>query len=389
MGKRIPVVLVAGFLGAGKTTLLNHLLRHADGTRIAVVVNDFGSVNIDAMLVSAQVDSMVSLGNGCLCCVLDTSDLDGMFSRLARTKPDVIVVEASGLAEPVELVQMVLASRHQRIRYAGLLMVVDGAHFAATRAEHPEIDRHLHYADLVVANKDDLLDPAERAALHATLAELAPGAPVVPSLRGRIDPALLFDAAPHGARTVPRARQLSFDDLLRDAATHEAHGDHGTDAADDAHADHLHSAYDTLNLESAEPLDPRAFAAFMERGFPGVYRMKGFVRFALPGRPDRYTLQLVGRHLSYTRSGWPRGQQPTTTLVAIGAGFDAAALRDGFAACTLAESAGPVADPDIAMAGIRRHLEGREAEDRAAARESDTPGTDPDLSAAEVEAYAD
>jgi G3E family GTPase len=386
VGKRIPVVLVAGFLGAGKTTLLNHLLRHADGTRIAVVVNDFGSVNIDAMLVSAQVDSMVSLGNGCLCCVLDTSDLDGMFSRLARTKPDVIVVEASGLAEPVELVQMVLASRHQRIRYAGLLMVVDGAHFAATRAEHPEIDRHLHYADLVVANKDDLLDPAERAALHATLAELAPGAPVVPSRRGRIDPALLFDAAPGGARTVPRAQQLSFDDLLREAAAHEAHD---PDEADDDHADHLHSAYDTLNLESTEPLDPRAFAEFMERGLPGVYRMKGFVRFALPGRPDRYTLQLVGRHLSYTRSGWPRGQQPTTTLVAIGAGFDAAALRDGFAACTRPESTGPVTDPDIAMAGIRRHLEGREAEDRAAARESATSGTDPDLSAPEVEAYAD
>lgn len=384
MGKRIPVVLVAGFLGAGKTTLLNHLLRHADGTRIAVVVNDFGSVNIDAMLVSAQVDSMVSLGNGCLCCVLDTSDLDGMFSRLARTKPDVIVVEASGLAEPVELVQMVLASRHQRIRYAGLVMVVDGAHFAATRAEHPEIDRHLHYADLVVANKDDLLDPAERAALHATLAELAPGAPVVPARRGRIDPALLFDAAPDGARTVPRAEQLSFDDLLREAAAHEAHDAHDTD--DGAHADHLHSAYDTLHLESAEPLDPRAFAAFMERGFPGVYRMKGFVRFALPGRPDRYTLQLVGRHLSYTRSGWPRGQQPTTTLIAIGAGFDAAALRDGFAACTRPERTGPVADPDMAMAGIRRHLEGREAEDRAAARES---ADAPDMPVPDAEAYAD
>ncbi|MBF6247579.1 GTP-binding protein, partial [Nocardia elegans] len=84
MSERIPVLIVAGFLGAGKTTMLNHLLRDDGGTRIGVVVNDFGAVNIDAMLVAGQVDAMVSLGNGCVCCAIDVSELDEMFERLTQ-----------------------------------------------------------------------------------------------------------------------------------------------------------------------------------------------------------------------------------------------------------------------------------------------------------------
>ena len=91
----IPVVVLAGFLGSGKTTLLNHLLRTSGGTRIGVVVNDFGRINIDAFAVSAQVDSMVSLSNGCLCCAVDGTELDAMLEKLASADLDVIVIEAS------------------------------------------------------------------------------------------------------------------------------------------------------------------------------------------------------------------------------------------------------------------------------------------------------
>ena len=95
--RRIPVVVVAGFLGAGKTTLLNGLLRHDNGVRIGVVVNDFGSINIDSMLVAGQVDTTISLGNGCLCCAVDASELDAMLGPVGAAGPpvDVIVVEAA------------------------------------------------------------------------------------------------------------------------------------------------------------------------------------------------------------------------------------------------------------------------------------------------------
>ena len=123
----IPVIVVAGFLGAGKTTLLNHLLRARHGRRVGVVVNDFGSVGIDAMTVAAQVDAMVSLGNGCLCCAVDTASFDEMLGRLAapRHRLDAVVVEASGLAEPRELVRQVLSTSAPGVTYGGLVLVVD------------------------------------------------------------------------------------------------------------------------------------------------------------------------------------------------------------------------------------------------------------------------
>ena len=83
----LPVLAVAGFLGAGKTTLLNHLLRNGRGARIGVLVNDFGSVNIDAMLVAGQVDAMASLSNGCICCVVDGEEVGEMLGKLAAVKP--------------------------------------------------------------------------------------------------------------------------------------------------------------------------------------------------------------------------------------------------------------------------------------------------------------
>ncbi len=113
--KRIPVVIVAGFLGSGKTTLLNHVLRNNRGVRVGVIVNDFGAVNIDSMMVAGQVDSMVSLSNGCMCCAVDVSDMDEMLDRLAHpaSQIDVIIVEASGLAEPRNMIRLVLGSTNR------------------------------------------------------------------------------------------------------------------------------------------------------------------------------------------------------------------------------------------------------------------------------------
>src|ERR1700759_1256059 len=100
--RRVPVVLVAGHLGAGKTTLVNHLLRHADGRRSGVVGNAFGAVAIDALLVAGQADAVASLADGCLCCEVDANGLADLLATLTapRAGLDLVVVEASGLAEP-------------------------------------------------------------------------------------------------------------------------------------------------------------------------------------------------------------------------------------------------------------------------------------------------
>jgi G3E family GTPase len=316
---RIPVVLVAGFLGSGKTTLLNHLLGNNQGARIGVVVNDFGSVNIDALSVAGQVDSMVSLSNGCLCCAVDARGMDKLLVRLAKPAAgiDVIVVEASGLAEPRELIRLLLASTNQRIEYGGLIEVVDAVEFDRTRARHPELERHLAYADLVVLNKTDRLDEAERTRLVATVGELSGGRPVVPAVQARIDPHLLFDKR---AVRDTGARQLSFEDLADD---HDAEG----------HEHHAHAQYESVAFTSEQPLHPRRLMAFLDDRPAGLYRMKGFVYFGVPGHQQKFTLHTVGTYLRITRSSWGRVEPRTTQLVLIGSGIDADAVTKSLEAC--------------------------------------------------------
>nr|WSX49392.1 GTP-binding protein [Streptomyces sp. NBC_00974] len=362
----IPVVVLAGFLGSGKTTVLNHLLGNRGGTRIGVVVNDFGSIEVDAMSVAGQVgDSMVSLGGGCLCCAVDGSELDAYLEKLADPvhRIDVIVIEASGLAEPQEMVRMLVANENPAVRYGGMVQIVDAAEFDATRAGHPETDRHLAVADLVVLNKTDRVDAAEQTRIERVLAGLcAPGIPVVGADHGRIDPELLFDRRPW---TETRG-QLSFEDLLAQAHDHDDHDGHGGHD----HGQHAHAAYQSTEFVSEQALDPRRFMRFLDRRPAGLYRIKGFVYFGVPGHQERYEVHAVGRFLRFAPHPWGRGEPRLTQLVLIGSGTDGPALLRELEACREPEPqhAGPES-----MWGVLRYVH----RPPAPASEVD-PGPDPD-----------
>ncbi|MER6676245.1 GTP-binding protein [Streptomyces sp. NPDC000983] len=341
---QIPVVVLAGFLGSGKTTLLNHLLHRGGGSRIGAIVNDFGAVEIDAMAVAGALgDSTVSLGNGCLCCAVDAGELDLYLERLAapETGIDVIVIEASGLAEPQELVRMVLASEHPAIVYGGLVEVVDAAEFERTRARHPEIDRHLALADLVVVNKlDRAADPD---GVETLVRGLVDGAAVVTATYGRIDPEFLFDCRP----SEERVGQLSFDDL------HE----HGGPGENGEPHPHLHTGYDSVSFVSDVPLDPRRLMGFLDSRPEGVYRIKGYVDFGPHDRHNRYAVHSVGRFLRFRPEPWAGGDR-LTQLVLIGSGIDTPALAKELDAC---RSDAPHAD-EYGMWGVLRFVQGSEDE---------------------------
>ncbi|MGC5345362.1 CobW family GTP-binding protein [Streptomyces sp. DT171] len=337
--KQIPVIVLAGFLGSGKTTLLNHLLRHRAGNRIGVIVNDFGAIEIDAMTVSGQVGSTVSLGNGCLCCAVDASELDTFLGKLTgpAARLDVIVIEASGLAEPQELVRMLLASDDPHIVYGGLVEVVDAAEFGRTRRRHPEIDRHLAVADLVVLNKTDRIDEAEEDRLRSLVEAMGSGAAVISATHGRIDPELLFDPA-HRPDADEKVRQLTFEDLLQAEREREHERERERERASDGqsgggHGHHPHAAYESVAFTADVPMSPRRFMAFLDSRPEGLYRIKGFVDFG-PGDPrHRYALHAVGRFLRFVPQPWARDGPRLTQLVLIGTGLDAPALSARLADC--------------------------------------------------------
>lgn len=355
----VPVLVLAGFLGSGKTTLLNHLLSNSLGARLGVIVNDFGAVGVDALMVAGQVDGVVDLGNGCVCCAVDGDDLDDVLDRITAAPGgvDAVVIEASGLAEPRSLIRMVVGSDARSVRYGGLIEVVDASAFLLTRRRHPELDAHVRLADLVVLGKADLASPAALDEVRAVLAPLCGPVPVVEAVHGRIDPALLLDE--RRRPSAPAARQMTIDELLRDGSDADGPPDGPGSPSDDGHA-HPHAGYDSVSYVHDGPLHPRRLIEFLESAPAGLYRTKGVVALADPEDCGTFEIQTVGRYIHARRrsvggaapagSSRPRGA-PATRLVAIGAGIDTAALHTALDRCRVRD--GEPADEQAMLSVLR------------------------------------
>lgn len=302
---RVPVVALTGHLGAGKTTLLNHLLR-APGARVGVVVNDFGALNVDAGLVMGQVDEAAAISGGCVCCLPDAGGLDEALERLSdpRLRLDAIVVEASGVADPIALARLIRFSGAERIRPGGIVEVIDAVEHFDTVDTWQDPPARYAAATLVVVGKAELLPPGDREARLARIRERIrsrnPRAPVVAVREGRIDPALVFDVA---AKDEP-PDELPIAALLREqAAPHE----------------HAHSA----SVALTGPVEPAALVDLLEDPPHGAYRMKGRVRVRGPRGEQGFLVNLVGSAIHVARH--PVAEQGE--LVAIGVDLDEADAR--------------------------------------------------------------
>ncbi|MET0191341.1 MAG: GTP-binding protein [Pseudonocardia sediminis] len=336
MPRKIPVVVLAGFLGAGKTTLLNHLLVAGGDARIGVVVNDFGAVGIDAMRLAGQAGSIVGLGNGCLCCEVGEDGVGEILDRLTRRRDevDVIVIEASGIAEPGTLVQLVLDAAGPHLVFGGLVEVVDAAEFLATRKRHPQLDKHVGLADLVVLNKIDRVDPGTLWRVRRLCREANPRAPIVPVRDGAVDPALLFDIEIVPGRQLMLGEQVRSDD-------HPA-GDHGA---------HLHAGYQSVSFVCDEPLDAARLRELLDTRPAGIYRIKGSVRFAAAPARERWDLHTVGRYVRFHKARWDAGEPRRTSLVLIGTGLETEAISAQLRACVADEDSRR--DPDAMLPVLR------------------------------------
>jgi cobalamin biosynthesis protein CobW len=324
---RVPCTIITGFLGAGKTTLIRHVLGHAKGRRLAVIVNEFGDVGIDGEILKGCGDAacpeenIVELANGCLCCTVADEFVPALDAILAR-QPAVehIVIETSGLALPKPLVQAFhWPAIRSRVTVDGVVAVVDGAAVAhgqvaadmeklkRQRDADPSLDHddpveevfadQIACADLVVLNKRDLLNDASLDSAVATVTGRVPRAvKVVAVADGKIDPAALLGLG------------IGVEDDIANRPT-----------LHDLETEHDHDDFDSFVVPLPEVVDPAVLAERIAAlaDVYGVFRVKGFA--AVAGKPMRLLVQAVGARVSHQYDRvWTASDARRGSLVVIG-----------------------------------------------------------------------
>lgn len=362
--ERIPVTVLTGFLGSGKTTLLNKLLQRPELSDTAVIINEFGEIGLDHLLVEkSNEDGMVTLNSGCLCCTV-RGDLVRTMSELflKRTKGEVtpfkrMVVETTGLADPAPILHTLmtdplLASRY---RLDGVVTTVDGVNGASTLDNHEEAVKQAAVADRLLLTKVDIADAGPLSELKSRLHQLNPGAPFHAVAAGEIDPNQILNAGLYN----PETKSADVKRWLHEEAYGHDHGGghhhhHGHDHSHDH--DHARGDQDPHNpnrhddrirafcMTFDEPMSwstvAAAFDALVTYRGPDLLRMKGILNVKDTDKPVViHGVQHVF-HPPATLDAWPEGDDRKSRVVFITRDIAESTIRKVFASFFDAEKKG-------------------------------------------------
>ncbi|NTT87675.1 cobalamin biosynthesis protein CobW [Tabrizicola fusiformis] len=334
---KIPVTVITGFLGAGKTTLIRHLMQNPQGRRLAILVNEFGTVGVDGDILKScadancPVENIVELANGCICCTVADDFIPTIEALMALPeRPDHILIETSGLALPKPLLKAFdWPAIRSRITVDGVVALADAeavaagrfapdpAAVAAQRAADDSLDHEtplsevfedqIACADIILLTKADLAGEAGLAAARAVIeAEVPRRLPILPMTDGSIDP-----------RVILGLNAAAEDDLAARPSHH------------DGHDDHEHDDFASLVIDLAEVADPADLAARVQRlaREQNILRVKGHV--AVAGKPMRLLLQAVGERVrqQFDRPWGSAPRRSQLVVIAEHHDIDEAAIR--------------------------------------------------------------
>lgn len=312
MKQRLPLTVIGGFLGAGKTTLVNRWLREAEGQRIAVLVNDFGALNIDAALIAGTSGDTIALTNGCVCCQIG-DDLSRALIQVLEsgTRFDAVVIEASGVSDPWRIAQMGMAA--PELGLEGVIVLVDAAAVMG-QARDPlladTLERQLRAADLVVINKVDGVTAEDLARVREWVTAVAGRTPQYETSQAELPKVLREGLSLADAR---EGRGCAHAGCGHEDHAHDAHHHHG-------------ELFDSWSCRPLQTFDAGALRAWLRDTPAGLLRLKGLVR---TGEAEWSEIQFAGRHGTLRKAEVPADG---AAVVAIGVRgqLNLAALEEAF-----------------------------------------------------------
>ena len=304
----MPLTILTGFLGSGKTTVLNHILSHANDLKIAVLVNEFGDINIDSqLLIQGNEDGIVELSNGCICCTINENLVDAVYRVLERDdRVDYIVIETTGVADPLPIILSFLGTElRDLIQVDSILTVVDAEAFTPEHFESEAALKQIIYGDMILLNKTDLVPQDKLEELEKYIKGVKPVARILHTQYGQVALPLIIDARLHQID----AWEDEYHDHDHDHHSHHDHDHH-------KHSHHLENdGFVSVSFESDRPFDLTKFEAFLSDELPSeVFRAKGILWFS--ESELRHIFQLSGPRYNINAEEWQTS--PKNQIVLIG-----------------------------------------------------------------------